>query len=131
MKNLLPFSVFLLFAHEQIEGGLYDPAPMLGIVDAFQWKAKHECTEIRSLVGDTCSIVARCVDKGGISTSGRKQAIRCRYGITLFIYLGREGKRGVGSKYLACSDSPHASAMSELQGVLRQLRWENATQVRT
>ena len=92
MKNLLPFSVFLLFAHEQIEGGLHDPAPVLGIVDALQWEAEYECTVIRSLVGDTCTIVARCVDKGGISISSRKQAVRCWYGISLFIHLSREGK---------------------------------------
>ena len=72
MKILLPFSVFLLFAFEQIEGSLHNPAPMLGIVDALERKTKDEGTEVRSLVGDACSIVARCIDKGGICPCGRK-----------------------------------------------------------
>ena len=72
MKILLPFSVFLLFTLEQIEGSPHYPAPMLGIVDALERKTEDEGAEVRSLVGDACSIVARCIDKGGISPCSRK-----------------------------------------------------------
>jgi hypothetical protein len=72
MKILLPFSVFLLFTLEQIEGNPHYPAPMLGIVDALERKTEHKGTEVRSLVGDACSIVAWCVYKGRICPCSRK-----------------------------------------------------------
>ena len=79
MKILLPFSVFLLFAFEQIKGSLHNPTPMLGIVDALERKTEDEGTVVRSLVSDACSIIARSIDKGGVSPCGRKQTVRCAY----------------------------------------------------
>ena len=104
---------------------------MLGIVDALERKTEDEGTVVRSLVSDACSIITRCIDKGGVSPCSRKQTVRCWYGITLFVHLGRERKGGIRTEYLSRGDTIHASAMSELQGVLSQVGREDASQVRT